>query len=124
MRNGALLAWDGGRAGARALADAMATVLNGARLTVLHVGEDDSEVRRPGRDVMQHLGRHGLHAELVVVPRASRPVAEIVLESAEASGAGLLIMGAYEHSRLGEALLGGVTRDVLRQATLPVLVAH
>ncbi len=47
-----------------------------------------------------------------------------MLEIAEASGAGLLIMGAYEHSRFGEALLGGVTRDVLRQSRIPVLVAH
>lgn len=124
MRNGALLAWDGGRAGARALADAMATVLNGSRLTVLHVGDDDAAIRQPGRDVMQHLSRHGLHAELMVLPRGNRTVAEIVLDTAESSGAGLLVMGAYEHSRLGEALLGGVTRNVLREAEVPVLVAH
>lgn len=124
LRNGSLLAWDGGRAGARALADAMATVLNGGKLTVLHVGESDDEIRQPGRDVMEHLSRHGIHAELLVLPRANRPIADVVLEIAEVSGAGLLIMGAYEHSRFGEALLGGVTRDVLRRAPLPVLVAH
>lgn len=124
MRNGAVLAWDGGRAGARALSAAMATVLAGSRLTVLHVGEDDAEIRRPGRDIMEHLSRHGLHAELVVAPRDGKPVAKIVLETVEASGAGLLIMGAYEHSRFSEAILGGVTRDVLREAKIPVLIAH
>ena len=73
---------------------------------------------------MEHLSRHGIHAELLVLPRANRPVAEVVLEIAEVAGAGLLVMGAYEHSRFGEALLGGVTRDVLRRAPLPVLVTH
>lgn len=124
MRNGSLVAWDGGRAGARALADALSTVMGTGKLTVLHVGDEDAEVRRPGRDVMEHLSRHGIHAELLVLPRGNRPIAQVVLDIADASGAGLLVMGAYEHSRLGEALLGGVTRDVLRQARLPVLVAH
>jgi nucleotide-binding universal stress UspA family protein len=121
---GTVLAWDGGRAAARALGDAMATVLDGGPMTVLHVGEDDHAVRRPGRDVMEHLSRHGIHAELLVLPPAGRPVAELLLEIADVSGAGLLVMGAYEHSRLGETLFGGPTRDVLRRAKIPVLVAH
>ena len=124
LGDGAVFAWDGGSAAARALGDAMSTVLNGGPMTVLHVGEDEGEVRQPGRDVMEHLSRHGLHAELLVLPPAGRPVAELLLEIAETSGSGLLVMGAYEHSRFGEALFGGPTRDVLRQSKIPVLVAH
>ena len=33
-------------------------------------------------------------------------------------------MGAYEHSKFSEDLLGGVTRDILENATLPVLMSH
>ncbi len=99
-------------------------VLNGGPMTVLHVGEDDGAVRQPGRDVMEHLSRHGIRAELLVLPPAGRPVAEVLLEIADVSGSGLLVMGAYEHSRLGETLFGGPTRDVLRQSKIPVLVAH
>jgi len=33
-------------------------------------------------------------------------------------------MGAYGHTRLRETVLGGVTRDVLRHMTVPVLMAH
>jgi nucleotide-binding universal stress UspA family protein len=39
-------------------------------------------------------------------------------------GADLLVMGAYSHSRLRETILGGVTRDVLRNMNVPVLMAH
>lgn len=124
LGDGAVLAWDGGRAAARALGDAMSTILNGGPMTVLHVGEDDGAVRKPGRDVMEHLSRHGIHAELLVLPPAGRPVAEVLLEIADVSGSGLLVMGAYEHSRLGETLFGGPTRDVLRRSKIPVLVAH
>ncbi len=124
LQNGAVLAWDGQRAAARALGDALATLINDGPLTVLHVGDSDAQVRQPGRDVMEHLSRHGIHAEFLALPPAGRPIAEILLEIAEVSGSGLLVMGAYEHSRLGEALFGGPTRDVLRQAKIPVLVAH
>ena len=36
----------------------------------------------------------------------------------------LLVMGAYGHSRLREMILGGATRDVLANSTIPVLMAH
>jgi nucleotide-binding universal stress UspA family protein len=124
LRNGAILAWDGGRAAARALSDAMSTLLTQGPLTVLHVGLDDSEVRQPGRDVLEHLSRHGIHAELQVLAPAGRPIAEVMLEITQLSGVGLLIMGAYQHGRFGEALLGGPTRDVLRRSKIPVLIAH
>jgi nucleotide-binding universal stress UspA family protein len=36
----------------------------------------------------------------------------------------LLVMGAYGHSRLREFILGGVTRSLLREMTVPVLLSH
>ena len=39
-------------------------------------------------------------------------------------GADLLVMGAYGHSRLREFVFGGVTREILRHMTLPVLMSH
>ena len=35
-----------------------------------------------------------------------------------------LVLGAYGHSRWGEVLLGGVSQAVIRNATMPVLLAH
>jgi nucleotide-binding universal stress UspA family protein len=39
-------------------------------------------------------------------------------------GADLLVMGAYGHSRLREFILGGMTRSLLREMTVPVLLSH
>jgi nucleotide-binding universal stress UspA family protein len=36
----------------------------------------------------------------------------------------MLVMGAYGHSRLREALVGGATRDMLEEAEIPLLLAH
>ncbi|MEM7744247.1 MAG: universal stress protein [Pseudomonadota bacterium] len=119
-----MLAWDGKRAAARALADAMTLIEGATRVLVLHVGEDDSAVRKPGRDIMEHLSRHGIPAELRIEPRAGRSIGETVVETYHALGPELLIMGAYERSRFSETLLGGVTLDVLAAADIPVLMSH
>ena len=39
-------------------------------------------------------------------------------------GADLLAMGAYSHPRWRQTILGGVTRSVLEQATIPVLMSR
>lgn len=119
-----VLAWDGKRAAARALAEAMALSEGADRLLVLHVGEDDGDIRRPGRDIMEHLSRHGISAELRIEPRAGRSIGQTLTDTCEALDAGLLVMGAYEHSRFSEAILGGATRDVMANCKIPVLLAH
>jgi nucleotide-binding universal stress UspA family protein len=118
-----VLAWDGRRSAARAMSDAMTMLEGSEHVTVLHVG-DETEVRGTGWDIMEHLGRHDIEAELEILPKNGRAVADIVLDTCLNKQAGLLVMGAYEHSRFSEAILGGVTRDVLRKTDTPVLLSH
>ena len=120
---GAMVAWDGKRAAARALSDAMDLLEDEDKVTVLHVGSED-EVRAPGRDILEHLSRHGLNVELRNQPRGGLPISDIILNTCAESDVGLLVMGAYEHSRFSEMLLGGVTRDVLARTHIPVLMSH
>ena len=75
-------------------------------------------------EVAQYLARHEIMAKLRNLEPDHRPVGEQILEEAAADGADLLIMGAYGHSRLREFVLGGVTRSIVREAALPVLMAH
>lgn len=120
---GAVIAWDGRQAAARALADAMPLIEAESTVTVLHVGSED-DVRLPGRDILEHLSRHGMKPELNVQQAVGISVANIVLNTCADTDAGLLVMGAYEHSRFSEMLFGGVTRDVLAQSHIPVLLSH
>ena len=120
---GAIIAWDGKRAAARALSDAMDLLEGEETVTVLHIGNED-EVRQPGRDIMEHLSRHGLSVKLQTQPKAGMAISDIVLNTCAETDAGLLVMGAYEHSRFSELLLGGVTREVLARTHIPVLMSH
>ena len=62
-----------------------------------------------------------------VVPHAALPSdtpGEALLSLAADTGADLLVMGCYGHSRAREMVLGGASRTVLNSMTLPVLMAH
>jgi nucleotide-binding universal stress UspA family protein len=67
---------------------------------------------------------HGIRAELHVLPIGPGAFGQVLLENAHRLGADMLVMGAYAHSPLREAFLGGVTRYMLAHADLPVLMRH
>jgi len=78
----------------------------------------------PAALLTQFLTRHGVTAEVTVLPKTVPKVSEVLTRHATDTGADLLLMGAYGHSRLREAVLGGATRAALEGATIPVLMAH
>ena len=83
-----------------------------------------SEVEAKGEALKQYLAPHGIDAELVAVSEAGRNTGESLLAEVANANADMLVMGAYSHSRLRELVFGGVTRHVLREANVPVLLIH
>lgn len=49
---------------------------------------------------------------------------DVILRTARELVADYILAGAYRHSRFGEAVFGGVTRDLLRRSSRPLLLAH
>lgn len=128
-----LVAWDASREAGRALASAL-PLLRQADLVELIVCETEA-AGRVARDVqladpLPYLARHGVRATLRHHTLAGGglfhrdTVGAALLAVATDDGFDLLVMGAYAHSRLRETFLGGVTRTVLAQMTLPVLLEH
>jgi nucleotide-binding universal stress UspA family protein len=68
--------------------------------------------------------RHGVRAEVSVLARTLPRVSEVLARQVRDLDAGMLVMGAYGHSRFREAILGGATRDMLEAAEVPVFLAH
>ena len=120
----AVVAWDGKRAAARALGDAMQILESKTKVTILHVGDDPAGPTREGLDIAEHLKRHGITAEMVHEPRKGRTVAATIIECCERVGAGILVMGAYEHSKFNEDIFGGVTNSVIRKLEIPTIMSH
>ena len=82
---------------------------------------DDHALFRDG--LRSLLAWHGIPAKVEKV-RTRGDVGKALLAAAEKAGANLLVMGAYSHSRVREMILGGVTRHVLSNGNIPVLMAH
>ncbi len=72
----------------------------------------------------RHLARHGAQVGVRRLSSGEKDVGRLLLSQADAFGADLLVMGAYGHSQLSEWVFGGVTRTVLYEAGLPVLMSR
>ena len=108
----------------RALSDALPLLKQASKVIVLGVDTGDGK-HIPGADVSAHLARHGVSAEARhIVSSSDLSAGDALLSEISDLGAGLLVMGGYGHHRMRELLLGGVTRDILRQMTVPVLMSH
>jgi nucleotide-binding universal stress UspA family protein len=84
----------------------------------------DPERADPGGRLCQMLARHGVHADVAVLARTMPRVTDVLHRHLADHAADMLVMGAYGHSRLREAIFGGVTRDILEMCPAPVLMAH
>jgi nucleotide-binding universal stress UspA family protein len=118
------IAWKSTREAARAVTAAAPFLAEAKRVTILTAAEHDPLDRDSATRMFATVQRHNPATEVRYVPRGSRGVAETLLATAAEVGADLLVMGGYNHSRVRELILGGVTEHVLRSATLPVLIAH
>jgi len=119
-------AWDGSAEAARAINDAL-LFLRAASRVILLVGVvpgQDGEQSIPTEDMIEHLKRHGVGAEVIRAKIGGGDIGRSLLSAANELGAGLMVMGAFHHSRWREFILGGVTLTVLEAATVPLFMAH
>jgi nucleotide-binding universal stress UspA family protein len=120
-----MIAWDAGREAARAVADAMPLLQRAESVSVLAINPRRGDHGpQPGADISLHLARHGLKVEAQSLEAEDLSVAEALLSRMADEDVDLLVMGAYGHSRLRELVLGGVTREIFHQMTVPVLMSH
>ena len=120
--NRVLIAWDGSIHAARAVAAAMPLFDGDCEIRVLTISEGFKGSDLHGNELVKHLRRHGLNADLFERDHADIP--ESIIEEARLCRASLVVMGGYGHSRLHEFVFGGATRQMLSNMSVPVLMAH
>jgi nucleotide-binding universal stress UspA family protein len=121
-----LVAWKDTREARRAVWDALPLLLRAQEVTIAEVveGEESPDAARNRvNDVAGWLARHGVVAD-VMVPEATENTDERLDLIASDIGADLVVAGAYGHTRLGEWMFGGVTRDLVSRSTRCSVLAH
>jgi nucleotide-binding universal stress UspA family protein len=121
------VAWSASREAARAVNDALPMLERAQAVDVVTVNPGDAPFghgEEPGADIALHLARHGIKVEVQRIETRDLDVANTILSHLADRGSDLLVMGAYGHSRLRELVLGGVTRTILHDMTVPVFMAH
>lgn len=118
----AMIAWDGSLEASHALRMALPMLRQAAGVNVVTIAQGHREF--PATDASQYLSRHGIPSDLDERPAGSRTTAAALIEAAAALSAAYIVMGAYGHTRLREAVLGGATRDMLHDSPVPLLLAH
>jgi nucleotide-binding universal stress UspA family protein len=120
----AMIAWDGGMAAARAVADALPLLKRAGHVEVVSIASKrTSQKDLPGFNITRHLSRHGISATLRKLPNAEDAGAALLSHAAD-SGADYIVMGGYGHSHLRELVFGGATRTIFQSMTIPVFMAH
>jgi nucleotide-binding universal stress UspA family protein len=121
----AMIAWDESPECWHAVSAAIPFLRIAKSVRVVSVDHDGGRRRASHDDVLAYLRCHGVEAMARVIEPHSASVGDTLLSIAGEDGVGLVVMGAYSHSRLREMLFGGVTRHILQNAaSRPVLLAH
>lgn len=120
-----LIAWNNSPESARALTASMPVLLKAEKILIACIPQalaDEQETQQSLDELRNFLTLHGLKAESRLLKQADEPTA--LRDAAYDANCGLIVMGAYGHSRLREYVFGGVTRAILNECAVSVLMFH
>ena len=117
-----IVAWNGSREAAHAVSFAMPMLEKGKVWVVAQ--DSDSTLQTSESELVAYLRQHHVEVEAMPLDVKASSLGETILGAGKAVDAGLIVMGAYGHSRAREMILGGVTDFMLKNADVPVLLAH
>ena len=123
----ALVAWDGSTEASHALKAAVPLLHKAQAVylaTVKEPGKGTKEPELPPVNGADYLSRHGISCEMIEVEAGDKGVSEALVAHAEHRKAGLIVMGAYGRTRLTERIFGGVTRKMLSDVRIPLLMTN
>ena len=122
-----MVAWDSRIEASRAVREALDMLQAAEEVRLVLVDPEEAEYAHgdePGADAALYLARHGVRVGVDRLPGSGRPVAEVLARHARDMAAEMIVMGAYGHSRLRQRILGGVTRSMVENPPLPILMAR
>lgn len=119
----AVIAWNGSYEAANAVRASL-PLLRAASLVEVVEFKEKNDRQFPSTKLLEYLSRHGIAADLDVREEPLGGPETGLVDYAKRKGAGYIVMGGYSHSRAGEFLFGGVTRALLKECPVALLMAR
>jgi nucleotide-binding universal stress UspA family protein len=121
-----VIGWKDTREARRAVQDSLPLLHEASRVTIVEICEAGQEALAQAHidNVAQYLTRHRIKGGPKVILHRDGSGAMQLLQHAQDESADLLVIGAYGHSRLGEWIFGGMTRDILTNCPICCLMSH
>ncbi|MBY0564779.1 MAG: universal stress protein [Hyphomonadaceae bacterium] len=122
-----LVAWRGDEEAARALHWSLPFLREAEEVRIClanprseREGEDEAGMAR----LASYVRRHGVNVGEPIIRESWEDSQRMILSELEGFNADMLVMGAFGTPRLVQELFGGVTTALVREARVPVLLAH
>ena len=127
-----LIAWKNTRESARALHDSLPLLHKAKEVRVITFSDNIHEKQ----SLTSYLTTHGIdakidqnsldsfHAKSDLPTDIDKLIAEKIISLSKENESDLIVMGGFGHSRLGDAVLSGVTLDISRNSEIPILMSH
>ena len=118
-----LIAWNGSTESARAVTASL-PILQRAKSVVIATSLRSADRKPDAKALQEYLGHYGIDASIEPFDSYHRVTGEALIEHASNLGADLMVMGAFTHRRVHEQIFGGVTRHMMANMKIPVLMMH
>ncbi len=118
------VAWKDAPEAARAVCAALPFIATAAKVLLVSVHEQGAQHDKSVDRLREMLSWHNPNVSVLSLEVNNEAPVDLLLAEVVKSGASVLVMGGYGHSRLREAVFGGFTQKVLDEAAIPVLMAH
>lgn len=118
----ALVAWDGSKEAMNALQAALPLLALARHIRIVHV--DDGRRGTSAEEAAAYLSRHGIKPTIVETALSTAPTSEMLIAYLTAEEADYIVLGGFGHSRMLEAVFGGVSREMLTASPVPVVMKH
>lgn len=121
-RGSAMIAWNGSAEAGHAVRLSRSLLREAGEVHIVSVSENKDAV--PPEELSDYLGRHGIQSRVQHRPGGETSITDALVSAAEDFGAAYIVLGAYGRSRLRETILGGVTREMILNCPVPMVLAH
>jgi nucleotide-binding universal stress UspA family protein len=121
-----VIGWKDTREARRAVRDALPLLRRAEDVLAVHIGEKGGQVGGGSNveDAAEYLARHEIRIRSRIETQSNNSIASELIRSAKEEAADLIVVGGYGHSRLGEFIFGGVTRELVTTSPICCLFSH